>query len=404
MGIRRVSHLLLPLILLLAAAPGWAAEIHGRSSTQLTWFNNEFNDGHQVELGEYLRIGIHNIDKAGKFSVYGYGRGSQDLTNGDGLNGRLYYLYGEYRDLFDKADIKLGRQFVNLAAGSAIIDGIQADLKNVGPVGFSLIGGRDVVFGLNGELGYAWSTDLGISAYLTGFKQTDAELSWFRKWDGGNIARDILGGSFKHYLFNNVRLYGNAKYDLTSEVFNELQGGVKYYPLSNLIFTGEYYQSYATFDTTSIFSVFAVNRYSEGLFRVDYTFNEMLSANFGYNREGFGEGAAANVYHAGVGIRPTEHLKLNAEYDNRTGFNGTFNGGLIDADYEINKRTQVAAGFTYDVFQRDALTGDEIARRYWFGGKYRLADNMTLSGRVQADVNARFSHNTTGRVAFDYDF
>ncbi len=82
MGIRRVSHLLLPLILLLAAAPGWAAEIHGRSSTQLTWFNNEFNDGRQVELGEYLRIGINNIDKAGKFSIYGYGRASQDLTNG----------------------------------------------------------------------------------------------------------------------------------------------------------------------------------------------------------------------------------------------------------------------------------------------------------------------------------
>jgi hypothetical protein len=403
MGIKGVSHLLLPL-LLLTAASSWAAEIHGRSSTQLTWFNNDFNEGRQVELGEYLRLGITNIDKAGKFSIYGYGRGTQDLTNGEGLNGRLYYLYGEYRDLLDKADIKLGRQFVNQAAGSAIIDGVQLDLKKIGPVGFSLFGGRDVAFGLNGEIGYSWNTDLGVSAYLDGFKQTDLEASWFRKWDHSDIARDILGVSAKQYLLNNLKLYGNAKYDLTSEVFNEVQAGVKYYPMSNLIFTGEYYQSYATFDTTSIFSVFAVNRYSEGVFRAEYVFNDRISANVGYNREGFGDGAAANVYHAGIGVRPIEHLKLNVEYDNRNGFNGSFNGAMIDADYEINKQAQVAGGITYDVYQRDSLTNDEIARRYWLGGKYKVASNMAVSGRVQTDVNAHFSHNTSGRVTFDYDF
>ena len=404
MGIKGVTRLLLASMMLLPATVGWGAEIHGRSSTQLTWFNNEFNDGRQVELGEYLRVGITNIDKAGKLSIYGYGRASQDLTNGEGLNGRLYYLYGEYRDLFDKADIKFGRQFVNNAAGSAIIDGLQLDVKNVGPVGFTLLGGRDVIFGLNGEIGYGWNTDLSVSAYLTGFKQTDAEVSWFRKWDHGDIARDILGLSGKQYLLNNLKVYANAKFDLTSEVFNEVQAGLKYYPTSDLIFTGEYYQSYPTFDTTSIYSVFAVNEYQEGLFRVDYTINDKVSVNAGYNRQGYGEGAAANVYHCGLTVRPIEPLRMNVEYDNRTGYYGSTNGAIIDANYEITKKAQVAAGFTYDVYQRDALTGDEIARRYWLGGKYKVADNMAVSGRIQADVNARYSHNTSGRVTFDYDF
>lgn len=405
MGIKGVTRLLLASLMLFPAAVGWGAEIHGRSSTQLTWFNNELTENtRQVELGEYLRVGITNIDKAGKLSIYGYGRGTQDLINGEGLNGRLYYLYGEYRDLFDKADIKLGRQFVNNAAGSAIIDGLQVDIKNVGPVGFTLLGGRDVIFGLNGEIGYSWNTDLGISAYLTGFKQTDAEVSWFRKWDHGDTARDILGMSGKQYLLNNLKVYANAKYDLTSEIFNEVQAGLKFYPTSNLIFTGEYYQSYATFDTTSIYSVFAVNQYQEGVFRVDYTLNDKFTVNAGYNRQGYGEGAAANVYHGGLGVRPFEHLRLNVEYDNRTGYYGSTNGVIIDADYEISKKAQVAAGFTYDVYQRDALTSDEIARRYWLGGKFKVADNMSVSGRIQADVNAQFSHNTSGRVTFDYDF
>lgn len=404
MGIKGLLRLLM-FISMLTATTSWAAEIHGRSSTQFLSFSNELlNDKRQIELDEYLRFSVTNIDKAGKFSIYGYGRGAQDFTNGEGLNGRLYYLYGDYRDLFDKVDLKIGRQFVNLAAGSAIIDGAQVDLKNVGPVAFTVLGGRDVVFGLNGETGDATNTVLGLGAYLTGFSKTDAEVSWLRKWDGGDVARDIIGFAAKQYLLNNVKVYGNARYDITAETFNEVQGGLKYYPTSNLVFTGEYYQSYATFDTTSIYSVFAVNKYSEGVFRADYTFNDMVSVNAGYNRQGYGEGAAANVYHAGIGIRPIEPIKLNVEYDNRNGYYGSTNGVLVDAAYDINKASQVAGGITYDVYQRDALTGDEIARRYWLGGKYKLASNMAVSGRIQDDVNARFSTNVSGRVTFDYDF
>ncbi|ACM20038.1 outer membrane channel, putative [Geotalea daltonii FRC-32] len=404
MGIKGLLRMLL-FCSLLSASTGLAAEIHGRSSTQFLSFSNELlDDKRQIELNEYLRFSITNIDKAGKFSIHGYGRASQDFTNGEGLNGRLYYLYGEYRDLFDKADIKIGRQFVNLAAGSAIIDGGQVDVKNVGPVAFTILGGRDVQFGINGEIGDATNTVLGMGAYLTGFKNTDAEVSWFRKWDQGDIARDILGLSGKQYLFNNVKVYGNARYDLTAETFNEVQGGLKFYPLSNLIFTGEYYQSYATFDTTSFYSVFAVDQYQEGLFRVDYTFNDMVSVNGGYNRQFYGEGAHANVYHVGLSLRPIEPLRVNVEYDNRNGYYGSTNGGIIDASYDINKAAQVAGGITYDVYQRDSLTGDEIARRYWLGGKYKIAKNMAVSGRIQDDVNARYSTNVSGRVTFDYDF
>jgi hypothetical protein len=266
------------------------------------------------------------------------------------------------------------------------------------------MGGRNVVFGLNGEIGGASNAVFGASAFLTGMKQTDAELSWFRKWDDGDIARDIVGGSFKQYLLNNLKVYGNARYDLTSETFNEALGGIKYYPTSDLIFTGEYYQSYATFDSTSIYSVFAVNRFKEGVFRVDYTVNDMFSLNVGYNRQGYGDGANADVYHIGTGIRPIDHLRLNLEYDKRTGYYGSMDGGIIEAFYDINKTSELAGGITYDVYQRDALTGEEIARRYWLGGKYRLASNMALSGRIQDDVNARYSSNFSGRLAFDYDF
>lgn len=404
MGVKGLLRMLL-LLSLLPVSTAWSAEIHGRSSTQYTSFNNELlDDKRQVEIDQYLLFSVTDIDKAGKFSIYGYGRGSLDFTNGEGLNGRLYYLYGDYRGLYDKVDLKVGRQFVNLAAGSAIIDGIQVDLRKVGPVGFTVLGGRDVLFGLNGEIGHGVNSAVGVAAFLDGFKTTNAELSWFRKFDRGDVARDFLGGMLSQYLLSNLKIYGNARYDLVSESFSEVQGGIKYFPLSNLILTAEYYQSYPTFDTTSIYSVFAVDQYQEGVFRVDYIFNEMISANAGYNRQGYGEGAAANVYHIGVGLRPIEPLKVNVEYDNRTGYLGSTNGVMADISYDINKKAQVAGGITYDVYQRDSMTLDEIARRYWLGGKYKLAKNMTVSGRIEDDVNARYETNISGRLVFDYDF
>lgn len=404
MVIKGVSRLLLCMSLLTATA-SWAADIHGRSSTQfLTGASGFTDDRRQSELDEYLRLSITNIDAAGKFSLQGYGRIGQDFGADAGLNGRLYYLYGEYRDLYDKVDFRLGRQFVNLAAGSAIIDGVQVDLKNVGPVAFSVLGGRDVLFGFKGETGDPGNTAFGLAAYLTGFKKTDAEISWFRKWDNGDNSRDQLGGNLRHQLFNSLQVYANTRYDLVSESFNEVQAGVKFFPTSSLIFTGEYYQSYPIFDTTSIYSVFAVDRYQEGLLKANYRFNELVSVYAGVTREEFGEGGGAFVWQVGTVLRPIDALGISVEYDARNGYYGKTNGIISDVTYDFTKNAQVAGGIDFDVYQRDSMTGDEYARRYYLAGRYRLAKNLAVSGRIQDDVNVRYTKNISGRFVIDYDF
>jgi hypothetical protein len=390
---------------LLAASPSWAADVHGRSSTQFLTSGTALTGDHrQSELDEYLRLSITNIDQAGKFSLFGYGRIGQDFSAGDGLTGRLYYLYGDYRDLNDRFDLKIGRQFVNLAAGSAIIDGIQVDVKNLGPVGITVLGGRDVLFGLGGEIGDPGNTAMGIAAYLAGFRKTDAEISWFRKWDAGDVSRDILGGNLRQQLFNSLQLFANARFDLVSETFNEVQAGLKYFPTTSLLFTGEYFQSYPIFDTTSIYSVFAVDLYQEAVGRAEYRFNDMLSIHGGVTREWYGEGGDAWVWRVGTQLRPIDPLLISVEYDARNGYYGKTNGIISDVTFDINKMVQVAGGIDYDVYQRDSLTGDEIARRYYLGGKVRLAKNMAVSGRIQDDVNIRYTKNISGRVVFDYDF
>ncbi len=409
MGIK-AGTLVLMAAILLTSSPSWATEIHGRSSTQFLWFNNIFNDREQQEIAQYLQLSITNIDKAGKLSIYGYGRGSQDLSNGEGLNGRLYYLYVDYRDLFDKVDLRAGRQFVNMAAGNAIIDGGRIDLKNIGPVAFTVLGGRNVIFGLNGELTRPGDAVFGVAGNLVGFKKTDLELGYFAKWGDGSDSdgpvRETLGIAFKQYLFNSLKVYSNARYDLYGEVFSEVLAGVKYFPMANLVLTGEWYQSYPTFDADSIFAVFAVNRYQEGVFRADYTINDKISVNVGYSRQDYGDDGLADVYEVGARVRPIESIMVNLSYDKRHGFNGSLDGGIIDVTYDVTKELQLAAGFQYDVYTREDIVnvGQEIARKYWGGARYKLAKNMSASIRVEDDVNRLFESDWQGRLVFNYDF
>jgi len=407
MGVKLLLRMLL-LSTLLIASNGMAAEIHGRSSTQFLWFNNIFTNRTQDEITQYLQIRITDIDKDGKLSIYGYGRGSQDLTNGNGANGRLYYLYLDYRDLLGKLDIRAGRQFVNIAAGNAIIDGARIDLKNVGPVAFTLLGGRNVIFGLDGEISHSGDAVFGVAGNLVGFKHTDLEMGYFAKWNGDTDGpvRETLGASFKQYLFNNLKLYANARYDLYGEVFNEVLAGVKYFPIPKLVLTGEWYQSYPTFDADSIYVVFAVNRYQEGVFRADYSINDKISINAGYSRQDYGNDGMADVYQVGCRLRPVEPVTVNLSYDKRHGYNGSLDGGIIDVSYDATKNLQLAAGMQFDVYTREdiATTGHEIARKYWGGAKYKLAKNMSASLRIEDNVNRSFNNDWQGRVVYNYDF
>jgi len=403
MGIKWILRML-ACIPLLAASTAWSAQVHGRSSTQFLWYSNVFNDKEQADLAQYLNLSITEVDKEKKLTFNGYGRITQNFDNGEGLNGRLYYLYADYRALLDKVDLKLGRQFVNYAAGSALIDGGQIDLRKVGPLAFSVMGGRNVVFSLDEESGHEGDYAYGMAAYLDGFKNTDLELSWFRKLDQGDVARDVLGTSFKQFLLDNIKLYGNARYDLSSETFNEALAGVKYFPMGNLILTAEWYQSYPTFDTTSIYSVFAVNRYREGVLRADYVINRVLALNGGYSAQDYGDDSDADVYEVGARITPVPELSLALNYDRRRGYGGKMDGGIAELAYEPTKKLALAGGIHYDVIKRDVMTGNDYARRYWLGCKYRLTDKMSATARLEDNVNIYFGNDWQGRVAFNFDF
>ncbi len=386
-----------------AAKTASAVVVEGRSSTQLLWFNDIIDGSKQVEMAQYLNVSFNGIDSGEKLSVKGYGKLDYDLKHGGEVENRLYYLYADYKGFMDKADIRLGRQFVNLSAGSALIDGIEADINKVGPVGVVVMGGRDVVFGEERELA-SHLYSVGAAAYLTGLPKISLDVSYYRAYDYSDIARDILGAGYRQYFLDSIQLYANARYDLTAEVFNEVLGGIKYFPTLNWMLTAEHYESYPTFDTTSIYSVFAVDQYKENTVRAEYTATSWLDISFGYSREDFGEGARANLYEAGVKLRPSMNTTIGLFHDRRWGYPGDLAGFKVYAEYNSFGKWKAAAGIDYDTYERDNMTGQETATKYWAAGKYKFAKNMSSSIRVEDNVNVNYSRDMQGRLTFDYDF
>lgn len=397
---------LLALLFIVPAAPLHAADIHGRSSTQYLWYNDPFGGGKQGDLAEYLMVSMTGLGTENRLSIRGYGRAIFSLKGdapADDLETRIYYLFADYKVFMDKADIRLGRQFVNFSAGSALLDGVQVDIRNVGPVGFVVAGGRDIRFGETDVL-TSHAAAAAVSAYLAGYKNTDLDVSYFRTYDYSDIARDILGASFKHYMLGSVKLYFDARYDLTAEVTNEVLGGIKYFPVLDIMLTAEYYESYPTFDTTSIYSVFAVNKYKEALLRGEYTALSWLDLSAGYSRENFGDGGSADLYEIGIKYRPSTNATVGLFHDIRSGYGGDLDGYKFYAEYRKIGEWKAAAGIDYDAYQRDDMTGEETAKRYWAAGRYYFAKNMSGSLRVQDNVNVNYSKDLSGRVTFDYDF
>jgi hypothetical protein len=405
--IQRITHAALLLFLIVVpAAQSTAAELHGRSSTQYLWYNDPIEGKNQKDLSEYLMLSLTGLDSAGKLSLQAYGRAVYDLKDdafGDDLETRLYYLFVDYRNFMDRADIRLGRQFVNFSSGSSLMDGVLIDVKNIGPVGFMLAGGRDIRFGEIEPI-TSHASAAGVAVYLAGYKNTDLDVSYFRNYDYSDITRDIVGASFKQYLFDSVKLFADARYDLTAEVFNEVLGGVKYFPFLDLMLTAEYYESYPTFDTTSIYSVFAVEKYQEGVLGAEYTVNSWLDLSAGYYHEEYSDDARAAVYEVGLRVRPSTMLTLGVYHDARRGYGGTLDGYKVYAEYGKPGSWKASLGYDHDAYERDNMTGEETAKRYWIAGRYTFAKNMSGSIRVQDNVNINYSKDMSGRVTFDYTF
>jgi hypothetical protein len=410
MRIKRVSVLLMAV----ACVPflSHAAEGKVTSSTQYLWYQDFLsNDKDQSDVAQYLRLNVTKLDKEGKINVYGYGRVIKQISTSDegrpeladDTFGRLYYFYLDYRDAVkNHLDLRAGRTYVGSAAVSGTIDGIYLDVRNLGPVGVTLFGGRNVTFDNKSETGACKDSLAGMSVYFDTIKNTHVEVSFGRKYDDSDLARENVGLDFSTTPHEKVNIYGKVKYDTVSDKVGELLIGAKLAPVKSFILRGEYFQSHPTFDEFSFYRFFSVNDYKEISIAAEYWLTAQYQVSGRYAREDFGGSETADLYEVGLLARPIRDLTLNAFYEKRNGYAGRLSGFRFNGEYRIS-RAAISAGIDYDDFRREA-SREGTAKKYWAGILYELNKMFSAVARVEENINFNFNHSYQGFAALNITY
>ncbi len=401
------------LLSLLIAAPAAAADLSVRSSTQYLWYTDPFSNDDQGDVVQYLKVDAAGLDSGKRLSVSGYGRlsrqfGADDKTlpgNSDDVLGRLYFLYADYSLPSDRGQVRMGRQYVSVGAGAGTVDGVNVELRNLGPVSASVFGGYNVAFAEISDRTRGGNYLAGGSLGGSFFEGNNVSVSYLRKYDQSDIVREMFGAHADQRILGKAKAYVDWRYDVLHQANAEFLAGVKAIPFSvPFVLTGEYYDSYPTFDADTIYTAFAVTRYKEIGARADYFLSSEWTLNAGYANSDY-EGPTADQFTFGVTARPKrlEGLRVKASVVARNGYPGDMTGFQVSGEYSAKKAT-VGAGLDYDVIQRDSMTGDFSAKKYWAGGSYEVMKNMTARLRVEDTVTRLYSNEYQGRVSVDYRF
>jgi hypothetical protein len=400
MGIRA----LLTVLLLVAfwAPQAAAVTLSGRSSTQ-AWFAPDDFGNDRYDFAEYFRFNARGFRTSGSELVTGYARVSGDPTDGEGVHARLYHLYLDLPDLGKAVGVRLGRQYVYTGAGSALLDGARLDVHPALPVALSVAGGRNIQYSPTGEDtkrgDFAGTFQLG----LADTSQGSLDLSGFVSYDESELAKKLVGLSASRRFLGNSEIYGQARLDLISEVWSELQAGVRTHAVESLSLSADYFRSIPNFDATSIYAVFAVDRYQEAALKAVWEVTPLLTANLSGRNESFG-GDHANEGELGLRYRQAAGVMLYGAGIWRNGEGGRLLGCELSGDAAVAERHLLSAGFQYDVYKRDLMTGQESASRLWLGAESKVRKDVSVSARLENSWNENFSHDLRARLALNVDF
>ncbi len=401
----RCARVLLAALLILGigGVSAQAASLSGRSSTQALWFSDEFGADH-FDLSQYLRFNARQLDKANTVSVSGYGRAWGDFQQGGGVDGRLYYLYIDKKELAKQTDVRVGRQFFFVSAGSAIVDGARVDTRPFGPLAITVVGGRNILFNTTGEATRRGDFAAAIQASLTNIPEGSLDLSYLTSYDESDLAKEIVGLAATKRFSKYGELYTQLRYDLISKVWNEIQVGARTAILPKWTFNVEYFRTIPVFEATSIFAVFAVDRFQEVLFRAQYEMSPKVSVSGEYRNESFGGGDTANVGELGLRYRPRDGVSFFGAGIYRNGTGGNLAGFELSGDTVIRKIYILSAGVQHDNFRRELMDSYDSATRFWIGGEAKLRKNVSVQARIEDTHSQQFNKDLRARLALNVDF
>lgn len=263
----------------------------------------------------------------GDLSFHVYGNGFTDLSGPvkEESKYRLYNLYLKWTNIFDMANVSVGRQMVFAGAGNGIIDGGLASLKfldsrlkllgyygTLPPPGSKaeMISDRDNNM-MAGAQVVAEPFDLArVSvSYMNRKIQADPYNAYRRDSLFNPYLVEIkptasseryLSGDLDIEYSHLVRGYARYDYDFDTEKMARAQFFTRFRVMESLGLTGEYLQREPRVSYNSIFSVFTFNTLKEYEFGAEYVLFPSWQIFGKYGSVDYGDGESSNRVTLGV--------------------------------------------------------------------------------------------------------
>ena len=383
-----------------------AATFTGRSSTVIDWFGTP-EDETSVPVYEYLLLNIIDIDNDG-LNFKGYGRLATDTQDVVDVDSQLYYAFLEKRGIFNsKFDFRLGRQFVVSTAGASVMDGLDLTWNNVGPFTLRLFGGGNTTY----YASYS-SDDLIWGAEVTGLflnNSLNLGLSYVQTWADSDLTKELIGFDFEYDKENLIDIYSELQFNYINNVVSYFLAGGKYYKSPKWNLRAEYLYSLPVFTSTSIYSVFAVDKYQEVNAQYTYNIAVGLQAFAIYTHEFYEEYSDANVFEAGI-----EKIRTKR-------FSGYLTGVYRDDDdgqdlwgfkarvaWMFTKKLQAGVGANVDVLDRridyENNEDETTSNLFWVYGTYFITDRVNFQLKFERASSELWDEYYQGRARFNVSF
>ena len=375
--------------------------LRGDTTAVLESYENPVDGDAALPFYQYLRLDLKEGrgDEARRIRVYG--RLALDFADEVDPDSRLYYAYYEEKNFWKGADLRVGRQWVNTVAGSPIFDGLRLDTGKEGLFDVSLFGGGYVTVEDDSGDDYLW----GLSLKDDLWARTDVTASYLQKWVEGDLATEIFGFSGRTKVSQRGSAYGEFQYDMISRIMAYYLAGVRLVPGDRWTFKGEYLGTSPVFDSTDIYSVFAVDEYREATFSADYRVNRSWTLFGSYSREFYESFDDADVVEAGCELKKPGGYGGYVAGVYRTG-EEELKGVKVDyrmpAPYEIS----LDVGAEFNVYNRidDEEDDDTSAKRYWVEGRKELGKDLTLRAKFERVESIVYDYYNRGRISLRYGF
>jgi hypothetical protein len=347
-------------------------------------------------------------------SFHSYLQGSQEFTGPLNDRGafRVYNFYFKYANLFDMADLSLGRQAVFAGVGNGMIDGGVAsvrfldskvkvlgyygalpepghqfemikDQKNnnmygaqvVGtPVDFARLSLSYMAKNIKPEMYWALRKDSLFNPLLTEINPTAAS----EQYVSGDVSVD----------YNRVSAYARGDVDLNLEKLSRIQLFTRVKLMEPLSLTGEYIHREPRLSYNSIFWVFAYNTISEYEFGAEYIICKDWQVFGKYGAVSYGDENSNRITLGGS----TKYA--SASFSWNTGYGGELAAVSANAGYPIlNNKLTPTVMISYAHYKLDSNAPTANALSAAIGAVYRPLSALSLDLQLQWIQNKVYSND-----------